>query len=219
MSESLVVNHGDFLIRDSQSNQGNFVLTSKWQQQTLHFLVRKTMLQSGEACSRVQYSLEEGAFESLPALVHFYVGSRAPLTQWSGAQIQRPVNRTLPLRYLETAFGTVIGSPSCHGDVSCGQQKISQRRSDHSYNYVFKHLSTGGLHLWSQPADASRSIHGEGPSLAALIFNSVLYWPLLDCTAFTLVGTLKQKKRFMTRILFVQSRLYPQGGRRQQEPG
>uniref|UniRef100_H3DH45 SH2 domain containing 3C n=1 Tax=Tetraodon nigroviridis TaxID=99883 RepID=H3DH45_TETNG len=128
VSESLVVNHGDFLIRDSQSNRGNFVLTSNWQQKTLHFLIRKAALQPGETYPRVQYSLEEEAFESLPALVHFYVGSRAPLTQWSGAQIQRPVNRTMPLSYLETAFGAIIGSPSRHGDALCGQQNTSQTR-------------------------------------------------------------------------------------------
>lgn len=132
VSESLVVNHGDFLIRDSQSNQGNFVLTSHWQQKTLHFLIRKTVLQSSETYTRVQYSLEEEAFESLPALVHFYVGSRAALTQWSGAQIQRPVNRTLPLSYLETAFGTIMVSPSCHDDILCEERRICQRRSDHS---------------------------------------------------------------------------------------
>lgn len=119
VSESLVVNHGDFLIRDSQSNQGDFVLTSHWQHKTLHFLIRKTVLQSSETYTRVQYSLEEEAFDSLPALVHFYVGSRAALTQWSGAQIQRPVNRTLPLSYLETAFGTIAGSPPRHGDSLC----------------------------------------------------------------------------------------------------
>lgn len=128
VSESLVVNHGDFLIRDSQSNRGDFVLTSHWEQKTLHFLIRKMVLQSSETYTRVQYSLEEEAFDSLPALVHFYVGSRAALTQWSGAQIQQPINRTLPLSYLETAFGTIIGSPSCHGKGLCGHQSMCQRR-------------------------------------------------------------------------------------------
>ncbi|XP_040010961.1 SH2 domain containing 3Cb isoform X2 [Xiphias gladius] len=114
MSESLVVNQGDFLIRDSQSSQGSFVLTSQWEQRSLHFLIRKTVLQSSETYTRVQYSLEGEAFDSLPALVHFYVGSRAALTRWSGAQIHRPVNRTLPLSCLETAFCTAVSPPSCH---------------------------------------------------------------------------------------------------------
>uniref|UniRef100_A0A4W6CRN8 SH2 domain containing 3Cb n=1 Tax=Lates calcarifer TaxID=8187 RepID=A0A4W6CRN8_LATCA len=112
VSESLVLNHGDFLIRDSQSSQGDFVLTSHWEQKTLHFLIRKSVVQSSETYTRVRYSLEGEAFDSLPALVHFYVGSRAVLTRWSGAQIHRPVNRTLPLSYLETAFCTAVSTAS-----------------------------------------------------------------------------------------------------------
>ncbi|XP_075935001.1 SH2 domain containing 3Cb [Anarhichas minor] len=131
VSESLVVNHGDFLIRDSQSSQGDFVLTVRWEQKTLHFVIRRSVVQSSETYPRVQYSLEGEAFDSLPALVHFYVGSRAALTRWSGAQIHRPVNRTLPLSYLETAFCTAVSPPSCHrglknGSVG-GQEKVCPR--------------------------------------------------------------------------------------------
>ncbi|KAM7018749.1 SH2 domain containing 3Cb isoform 2-T2 [Tautogolabrus adspersus] len=128
VSESLVGNHGDFLVRDSQSSQGDFVLTSHWEQKTLHFPIRRAVLQSSEMYTRIQFSLETEAFDSLPALVHFYVGSRASLTQWSGAQIHRPVNRTLPLSYLETAFCTAVSTPSGH----TGQQNTEQRVSPRS---------------------------------------------------------------------------------------
>ncbi|KAJ4941776.1 hypothetical protein JOQ06_011650 [Pogonophryne albipinna] len=114
VSESLVVNHGDFLLRDSQSCQGDFLLTCHWEQKTLHFVIRKTLVQSSETYTRVQYSLEDEAFDSLPALVHFYVGSKAALTGWSEAQIQQPLNRTLPLSYLQTAFCTAVSPPSSH---------------------------------------------------------------------------------------------------------
>ncbi|XP_078107618.1 SH2 domain containing 3Cb isoform X4 [Sander vitreus] len=120
VSESLVVNPGDFLVRDSQSSQGDFVLTSHWEQKTLHFVIRKTVVQSGETYTRVQYSLEGEAFDSLPALVHFYVGSKAALTRWCNAQIHRPVNRTLPLSYLETSFCTAVSPPSCHKGLKNG---------------------------------------------------------------------------------------------------
>ncbi|XP_069025503.1 SH2 domain containing 3Cb isoform X1 [Embiotoca jacksoni] len=113
-SESLVVNHGGFLIRDSQSSPGDFVLTSHWEQKTLHFLIRTMTVQSSETPPRVQYSLEGEVFDSLPALVHFYVGCQAPLTPWSAAQIHRPVKRTLPLSYLNTAFCTAVSAPACH---------------------------------------------------------------------------------------------------------
>uniref|UniRef100_A0A667YME8 SH2 domain containing 3Cb n=1 Tax=Myripristis murdjan TaxID=586833 RepID=A0A667YME8_9TELE len=120
VSESLVLKHGDFLIRDSQSSREDYVLTSRWEHNTLHFLISKTLVQSSETYTRVQYTLEGEAFDSVPALVHFYVGNRAALTRQSGAQIHQPVNRTLPLSYLETAFclagsaGLAVSSPSCH---------------------------------------------------------------------------------------------------------
>uniref|UniRef100_A0A3Q1GU55 SH2 domain containing 3Cb n=1 Tax=Acanthochromis polyacanthus TaxID=80966 RepID=A0A3Q1GU55_9TELE len=128
VSETLVVNHGDFLIRDSQSSSGDFVLTSRWEQKTLHFLVKKTAVQSSEMYTRVQFSLETESFDSLPALVHFYVGSRETLTCWSGAQIQQPVNRTLPLSYLETAFRTA-GSPPTESSAS----PPSESKAKHSF--------------------------------------------------------------------------------------
>lgn len=120
-----MVNNGDFLIRDSQSQRGDFVLTAHWEQKNLHFLIRKTVVKSSETYTRVQYSLEDEAFDSVPALVHFYVGSKAALTQWSGAQVHRPVNRTLPLSYLETAFGIIVSPLSCSGE-----ETMCPRRSD-----------------------------------------------------------------------------------------
>uniref|UniRef100_A0A3B3YE09 SH2 domain containing 3Cb n=1 Tax=Poecilia mexicana TaxID=48701 RepID=A0A3B3YE09_9TELE len=115
VSESLVVNEGDFLFRDSRSSQGGFVLTCRWEQEALHFPIRKTVVQSGETYSRAQYSLEGEAFDSVPALVHFYVGSQATLTLWSRAQIKRPVNRTLPLSFLETAFSASFSQRDLKG--------------------------------------------------------------------------------------------------------
>uniref|UniRef100_A0A8C9Z651 SH2 domain containing 3Cb n=1 Tax=Sander lucioperca TaxID=283035 RepID=A0A8C9Z651_SANLU len=140
VSESLVVNPGDFLVRDSQSSQGDFVLTSHWEQKTLHFVIRKTVVQSSETYTRVQYSLEGEAFDSLPALVHFYVGSKAALTRWSNAQIHRPVNRTLPLSYLETSFSNIIlsqvhkskKSPSSSRAASVAPSPSLSRRFDNT---------------------------------------------------------------------------------------
>ncbi|XP_061836438.1 SH2 domain-containing protein 3C-like isoform X3 [Nerophis lumbriciformis] len=102
VSESLLSNHGDFLIRDSDSSPGDFVLTARWDQKTNHFPISKTLK------TRVQYSLDRESFDSMPALVRFYVGGRGPLTCWSPAQIHRPANRTLPLSYLETVFGAAL---------------------------------------------------------------------------------------------------------------
>lgn len=128
VSESLVVNHGDFLVRDSQSSQGDFVLTSHWEQKTLHFLIRKVEVQPAETYTRVQYSLESEVFDSLPALVHFYVGSEVALTRWSGAQIYQPVNRTLPLSYLETTFHSASSQNELSNSSMGVEERVCQRR-------------------------------------------------------------------------------------------
>ncbi|KAM9391777.1 SH2 domain containing 3Cb [Pholidichthys leucotaenia] len=132
VSESLVLNQGDFLVRDSQSCQGHFVLTCRWEQRTLHLLIRKTALQSSDAHARLRYSLDSNAFDSLPALVHFYVGSRVALTRWSAAQIHQPVNRTLPLSFLETTFCTATSSSSRQEELKtdsvAAEERVCRRR-------------------------------------------------------------------------------------------
>ncbi|KAJ8339023.1 hypothetical protein SKAU_G00358090 [Synaphobranchus kaupii] len=100
VSETLVLRNGDFLIRDSLTSVGDYVLTSRWNHEVLHFKISKVLVKSDE--SRVQYLLERESFDS------------------SGAQICCPVNRTLPLRYLEATFALANGrhglvhSPSSH---------------------------------------------------------------------------------------------------------
>ncbi|XP_076006947.1 SH2 domain containing 3Cb isoform X2 [Genypterus blacodes] len=157
VSESLVVNHGEFLIRDSHSSQGAFVLTSHWNQKTLHFLIRKTVVQSSETYTRVQFSLEHEAFDSVPALVHFYVGSKSELTQWSRAQIHRPVNRTLPLSYLETAFSTAASTPSCHQTL----EKSSGNRAESVCPW-----SPSSVHREAD-SHSTCSLQGDQPLLSA----------------------------------------------------
>ncbi|XP_067377055.1 SH2 domain containing 3Cb isoform X2 [Channa argus] len=164
VSESLVLNHGDFLIRDSQSSQGDFVLTSHWEQKTLHFLISKMVVQSSETYTRVQYRLEGEAFDSLPALVRFYVGSRTDLTQGSGAQIHQPVNRTLPLSYLQTAFGTAVSPKSCdrglkNGNVS-GEERVCPQ-------------STSSLH--QRETDVYRQQSDQAATTAAESYISTSY--------------------------------------------
>lgn len=119
---------GDFLVRDSLTSIGDYVLTCCWSQKVLHFLIRKVLLRSCETYTRAQYFLTEETFDSLPALVRSYVGNKRPLSKQSGAYIYSPVNRTLPLRYLETMFGlpSVENSPL----NSPTRQKESQKKRE-----------------------------------------------------------------------------------------
>ncbi|KAM6963136.1 breast cancer anti-estrogen resistance protein 3 [Aplochiton taeniatus] len=107
VAESLVQRDGDFLIRDSLSSPGSYVLTCQWRNTAQHFKINRKVLALNEAYSRVEYRLEREAFDSLPALVHFYVGNRKPVSQVVGAIIFQPINRELPLRCLEEKYGMV----------------------------------------------------------------------------------------------------------------
>ncbi|NXS94831.1 BCAR3 protein, partial [Jacana jacana] len=105
VAEGLVQRDGDFLIRDSLSSPGNFVLTCQWKNTSQHFKINRTVLRLNEAYCRVQYQFELESFDSVPGLVRYYVGNRTPISKQSGAIIFQPINRTVPLRCLEEKYG------------------------------------------------------------------------------------------------------------------
>ncbi|XP_077189037.1 breast cancer anti-estrogen resistance protein 3 isoform X2 [Paroedura picta] len=105
LAESLIQRDGDFLIRDSLSSPGNFVLTCQWKNISQHFKINKTILKLNEAYCRIQYQFEDESFDSIPGLVRCYVGNRRPISKQSGAIIFQPINRTVPLRCLEEKYG------------------------------------------------------------------------------------------------------------------
>uniref|UniRef100_G1NW79 BCAR3 adaptor protein, NSP family member n=1 Tax=Myotis lucifugus TaxID=59463 RepID=G1NW79_MYOLU len=121
VSENLVQRDGDFLVRDSLSSPGNFVLTCQWKNLAHHFKIQQTVLRLSEAYSRVQYQFERESFDSIPGLVRSYVGNRQPISQQSGAIIFQPINRTVPLRCLEERYGTSPGLAREGSLVEVGQ--------------------------------------------------------------------------------------------------
>ncbi|XP_044527939.1 breast cancer anti-estrogen resistance protein 3 isoform X1 [Gracilinanus agilis] len=121
VSESLVQRDGDFLVRDSLSSPGNFVLTCQWKNTAQHFKISKTILRLNEAYCRIQYQFDQESFDTIPGLVRCYVGNRRPISQQSGAIIFQPINRTVPLRCLEERYGS---SPARSRDYSLSEGKI-----------------------------------------------------------------------------------------------
>nr|XP_020644310.1 breast cancer anti-estrogen resistance protein 3 isoform X2 [Pogona vitticeps]XP_020644311.1 breast cancer anti-estrogen resistance protein 3 isoform X2 [Pogona vitticeps] len=128
VAESLIQRDGDFLIRDSLSSPGNFVLTCQWKNVSQHFKINKTILRLNEAYCRVQYRFEDESFDSIPGLVRCYVGNRRPISKQSGAIIFQPINRTVPLRCLEEKYGV---TPGLHreGSIPEGQAETPKRLS------------------------------------------------------------------------------------------
>lgn len=119
---------GDFLVRDSLSSPGSFVLTCQWKNLAHHFKIQRTVLRLSEVYSRVQYQFERESFDSIPGLVRSYVGNRQPISQQSGAIIFQPINRTVPLRCLEERYG---GSPGLarEGSLVEGRPDVAKRLS------------------------------------------------------------------------------------------
>lgn len=96
-AEKLLQKDGDFLIRDSLSSPGDYVLSCVSSKQVLHFKIIAVNLRPRRGVSRTLYQLELDRFDNIPALVRSYVGDRRMVSESSGAVIENPVNRTVPL--------------------------------------------------------------------------------------------------------------------------
>lgn len=48
VSETLVLRNGDFLVRDSLTSVGDYVLTCRWDNEALHFKISKVLVKSNE---------------------------------------------------------------------------------------------------------------------------------------------------------------------------
>ncbi|NXC20321.1 BCAR3 protein, partial [Corythaeola cristata] len=126
VAEGLIQRDGDFLIRDSLSSPGDFVLTCQWKNTSQHFKINRTVLRLNEAYCRVQYQFELESFDSIPGLVRYYVGNRTPISKQSGAIIFQPINRTVPLRCLEEKYGV---TPVRQKEPSKGKTETAKRLS------------------------------------------------------------------------------------------
>ncbi|XP_068191675.1 SH2 domain-containing protein 3C-like isoform X2 [Antennarius striatus] len=127
VSETLVLRNGDFLVRDSLLNVGDYVLTCRWDNEVLHFKISKVLVKSSE--TKVQYLLESDSFDSVQELVRFYVGQRKPVSQSHSAHIYCPVSRTLPLRYLEATFALANSKQGSAYSPSSQRGAYIKRRS------------------------------------------------------------------------------------------
>uniref|UniRef100_A0A7N6AFP4 BCAR3 adaptor protein, NSP family member n=1 Tax=Anabas testudineus TaxID=64144 RepID=A0A7N6AFP4_ANATE len=157
VAENLVQRDGDFLIRDSLSIPGSYVLTCQWRNASQHFKINKKVVMLNEAYSRVEYRLEREGFDSVPALIRYYVGNRKPVSQVVGAIIFQPINRGLPLRCLEEKYGL----SSSHRETLMVQERRSQKRLSLNITNGHTHDNTPNVQLrldrcGSQPASLNQ---------------------------------------------------------------
>lgn len=92
-TESFLDKTGKFLLRESCTQNGQFVLSANVDGQSLHFIVLKTTESNG----KVKFSFEGELFETVRDLVDFHWKSGQPITAVSRAVIHEPVARTLPI--------------------------------------------------------------------------------------------------------------------------
>uniref|UniRef100_A0A674J8F4 SH2 domain containing 3A n=1 Tax=Terrapene triunguis TaxID=2587831 RepID=A0A674J8F4_9SAUR len=130
-AESLLGEDGDFLIRDSGSSQGDYVLSCRWRGEPLHFKIIRVVLRPRLGYSRTLFQFEQDQFDNVPALVRFYVGNRTPVSETSGAVVSRPVNRDVPLRWLQERY-RATGQPRPDGQElakgDAAPRRLSLRR-------------------------------------------------------------------------------------------
>lgn len=127
VAETVVSRSGEFLVRDSLSTVGDYVLTCRWQQEVVHCRISKVLVKSGQ--TKIQYMLEHESFDSVPTLVRHHAGTGRAVCPRTGAQLLCPVNRTLPLRYVEATFALAGGRPGSGHSPSSQRGAHIKRRS------------------------------------------------------------------------------------------
>ena len=79
----------------------------------------QTVVQPDTVYERVQYELEDDAYDTIPDLICAYVGNKKLVTKATQARILTPVNRTKPLSYYESLYkkdtSTQLPDESCSG--------------------------------------------------------------------------------------------------------
>ncbi|VDM47086.1 unnamed protein product [Toxocara canis] len=90
-AESLVRSEGDFLVRDSISSKGDFVLTVFWKGRAIHFQINR--IPSSSSSSGFLFQFEDEQFENVSDLISFYQSHRRAVTLTSGCIISNPVSK------------------------------------------------------------------------------------------------------------------------------
>ncbi|XP_035515309.1 breast cancer anti-estrogen resistance protein 3 homolog [Morone saxatilis] len=170
-AESLFERDGDFLVRDSSSSPGDYVLSCFWKDGPMHFKIIRVVLRPKKGYSRELFQFEEDRFDNVPALIRFYVGGRRPISQASGAVIFHPITRTLPLRVITERHT----EPSSSSSRSAGVEKHTEskkRRSFSSAHADTLQVINPLLRSGSQPANLENV--GRRPSLQSAQSDSNL---------------------------------------------
>ncbi|XP_048051008.1 breast cancer anti-estrogen resistance protein 3 homolog isoform X3 [Megalobrama amblycephala] len=145
-AEHLLSRDGEFLVRDSSSSAGEYVLSCMWKNQPMHFKIIRVVLRPKQGYTRELFQFENDQFNNIPALIRFHVGGRRPISNSIGAIIFQPITRTVPLRIISERQAARSSSSST---LSRGQSKRRSLSSSQKDTLQVNNLLRSG----SQPAN------------------------------------------------------------------
>ncbi|XP_070771896.1 breast cancer anti-estrogen resistance protein 3 homolog isoform X2 [Enoplosus armatus] len=169
-AEGLFERDGDFLVRDSSSAPGDYVLSCFWKNGPMHFKIIRVILRPKKGYSRELFQFEEDRFDNVPALIRFCVGGRRPVSQASGAVIFHPITRTLPLRVITERHAKPKSSSS--SSRGAGGEKHAEANKRRSFCSDTLQVINPLLRSGSQPANLENV--GRRPSLQSAQSDSNL---------------------------------------------
>lgn len=146
-AEELLQKNGDFLVRERTSKPDDFVLSCRWRDGFLHFVMNKVVLQPHTIYEKTCYTFEDDFFDTVPDLITYCVGSRKQISSASGAVISRPINRLMPLSF------------------------YAEKYAKHN---VAKHSSTGSLKRTERKLNRISSLENESKKVSTLPKNTKL---------------------------------------------
>ncbi|KPJ08995.1 Breast cancer anti-estrogen resistance protein 3-like [Papilio machaon] len=110
-AENLLQQDREFLVRESSSQPDNYVLSCRSNGQHLHFVIQRIVVHPETVYEKYQYQFEDEAYDTVADLITSYVGSGKPISAASGARIQYPANRVVPLTNYTADDMTSAASP------------------------------------------------------------------------------------------------------------
>lgn len=111
-AEKLVIKDGDFLVRDSISQPGDFVLTCNSKGAPLHFVINGEKLSDDVGKPKFQYHFEDMQFARVSELIQHYIANKKPISELSGAVICNPISRAVHAEMADPKFGVMArGAP------------------------------------------------------------------------------------------------------------
>ena len=93
LADKALKKHGDFLVRENISGTPLYYASVLWSDAIHHIPIKMVEMFPGGGRTIYKYSFDEGAFDSVPQLVHAHMKYKIPVEQFSGILLVNPINK------------------------------------------------------------------------------------------------------------------------------